>query len=327
MPFRRPRSPLANRCRATGATVAGRPAGGFNMVELVIGVLVSTLLITAAVRALIALVRTDTVNQQELNRKDSVDRVLSLIQDEVRGSKRIETSGLSSATTPNCSTNLTPTLVLRGSSSAGDVAYLLSPLTTSGTYTTTGWIGPRVLVRCGPPYAADGTLNTAQAATAQVILDSLSSTNGFTLTAPTTASGTLNRTLQINLNSSARGVNDSTSTVASSVQVPINSNQEYGVLAAGASCSNATTGCLDPADTTNNTIFFTPSSSTSTTINGRSGPENIIYFSGDASSYTIGGNGGSTCNSTDCTVTTGSVTTTIKNGSVLIFRNTQIRIP
>lgn len=326
-----PRQRLA-RIGPGGQRGGRRSSQALSLVELLVGVVLSAVIIGVAVRILVSLIQVDTLQQQELNRKGTVDRVLSLIQEEIRGSRRIQTSGLNSNSTPNCGTGLTPSLILRGSSSATDVAYMLAAVSAGGTYSSSGWIGPTVLVRCGPPYAADGSLNGAQTASPQVILDSLASASGLTITPTSTTSGDLNRTLELTLNSSAKGFNNSTSTVANTVQVPISSNQAYGLLAADGSCNNNIQGCSDPSDSTENTIFFTPNETSSSSITGKIGAENTIYFNANLNNsdgtmaYTIGGTGGR-CTIANCTVTRNSITTTITNGSVLIFPDTQIRIP
>lgn len=333
--LQRRRMARAGRHHRRGRTIpARRSQQGISLTELLIGIALSLLVLGAVIQAALSLIRVDTVQQQELNRKDAVDRVLSLIQEEIRGSRRIETTGLTSGSAPNCSTGLTPSLILRGSSAATDVAYLVGQVTAAGTYTSTGWIGPRVLVRCGPPYTATGALDGSQPAAAQVILDSLADTNALVITPPTTTAGNLSRTLGLTLNSSARGFNNSTTTIANTVQVAIGSNQAYGLLAAGGpdpGCTTAaTSGCNDPSDSTGNTRYFTATGTSAVTLSGTVSAENTVYFDRPRSDFSISGPTNSRCTAVECWVTftgTGGARTTILNGSVLIFRDEHIRIP
>ena len=59
-------------------------SAGFNLVELLVWVVISSVVLTAVVSALLALVRSDTSSQQVLNSKDNVERVVGLLQDEIQ---------------------------------------------------------------------------------------------------------------------------------------------------------------------------------------------------------------------------------------------------
>ena len=142
-----------------------------SLVELLIGVLISTILVGAAVKALLALIQDDGFTQQELNRKDDTSRVLSLMQDEIRSSRRVDSGGSLSALS-GCTT--TPQLILRGATAKESISYGLKVQPSSSS-----WRGPNVLVRCGPPYNADGSLNAGTDQTPnrseQEVLDALRS--------------------------------------------------------------------------------------------------------------------------------------------------------
>jgi Tfp pilus assembly protein PilW len=298
-----------------------RHGHGFSLVELLIGVLIgvliSTILVGAAVKALLALIQDDAFTQQELNRKDDTSRVLSLLQDEIRSARRVDSGGSLSALS-GCTT--TPQLILRGATAKESISYGLKVQPSSSS-----WRGPNVLVRCGPPYNADGSLNAGTDQTPnrseQEVLDALQA-NGFTASTPGTS---VNRSVELTLISNAA----SNVAVTSQVQVPINVNQVYGLSTTGdTSCSS---GCDTPDGAA---THWQPSDASASTINGAASKEDVIYFNGRKDEYTLSGSTGrclnnDNTNSGNCTVVkTGTAATiTINSGNVLVFSDAQIRLP
>lgn len=292
----------------------GARRGGFSLVELVIGTLISVVLLAAGVRALLALINGDSAMQQELNRKDDISRVLGLIQDETRNAQRVETGASLAPVSNACSTQAQ--LILRGSTSSEDISYGLMSNTLNGT-----WRG-NVLMRCGPTYNSDGSLNTASGASEQGVLDRLGA-SGFTAAAQGGA-GAISRNVSISVISNASiDKNISQSAQTSTIQVPINTTPVYGAAASALSCGSS--GCNDP---NGYQVHYQPTLGGSD-ISASSDKENIFYFPNNRSTYTLSRSPGSgSCTAEQCTVRDGSTgpSITFFNGSVLVFKDTDIRL-
>lgn len=307
----------ARRSRASRQPRRHRQDQGLSLAELLIGMVISIVVLGAAVRVLVSLTRGDGAGQVELNRKDSVGRVLGLLQDEIRNAQRVDSGG-SLTGLSGCST--TPQLILRGTSSNEDIAYgLLSR-------SDNNWRGPAVLVRCGPNYNADGSLNAGTTAapvrSEQIVLDGLQQTTGFAAQA-SGGSGTVSRHVELTLRSNLSGLGPSV------VQVPISSNQVYGLASSGiTACQGGTSlasGCLDPNGESKHYKPILGGGS----ISGSTSLEDVFYFDGNRSEYTLSRTPGSgTCTQSQCTVrqdTNGS-SVTLFDGDVLIFKDVEIRI-
>lgn len=306
-----------------------RQCQGVSLTELLIGMVISIVVLGAAVRVLVSLIRSDTASQVELNRKDELSRVLGLMQDEIRNALRVE-SGASLTALAGCPT--APQLILRASTANEDISYGLKAQARNAT-----WRGPAVLVRCGPNYNVDGSLNAGTVATPirseQEVLDGLCTTtapgcnaqSGFP--APTVLGGTgaISRSVELTLISSASGTS-----ITSVLQVPINSNQVYGLLSSGAStCPDGTgsisTGCADP---NGEAVHYRPILGAAS-IAGTPNMEDIFYFEGNRADYTLSRTPGSgSCTNEQCTVRQGSGgnSITFTDGDVLVFRDAQIRL-
>jgi hypothetical protein len=305
-------------------------------VELLVGLFISGVVLVAAVRALLALTASDRDAQVELNRKDDIGRVLALMQDEIRNAQRVE-SGSVAAPLPALDSSRCPTsgvktiLVLRGATSNEDLSYGLLNQSDSS------WRGPSVLMRCGPTYGGDGSLDAGTAAaplrSEQIVLDALQqgnteATSGFAATTPG-GSGTISRNVELTLRSNISGVSPAI------VQVPINSNQVYGLASSGiTACANGTSlasGCLDP---NGESRHFKPALGGSD-ISGSTSLEDVFYFDGNVSAYDLQETpGGGTCTQTKCTVrlkpnANGAANTpsiTFTDGDVLVFKDVEIRL-
>ena len=285
-----------------------RRSQGLTLPELVIGVTIGALVFTAGALILVPLLRSSSAYQRDLNRRGDLGRLLSLVQEEVRASDRIETAGatalsaLSGCTTP-------PALILRGSTAEQDISYALV------SRANTIWFGPSVLVRCGVPYLADGSLDTSQARSEEVVLDQLQA-GGFSATVPASGSATVTRNLTLTLTSDTRN------NPISSVQIPITANSPYGLLTTDGACLAAT------GDANSNCWVGTPGA----TIQGNPGMEDVLYIDGLIGDYTISGTtgvNGSRCTTNQCTITRAPAGQPVRiaYGDVLVFRDGEIRIP
>lgn len=292
-----------------------RQCQGISLTELLIGVVIAIVVLGATVRVLVSFIRSDSASQVELNRKDEVGRVLGLMQDEIRNAQRVE-NGNNLTALGGCTT--APQLILRGASANEDISYALTAQTANTT-----WRGPAVLVRCGLPYSDTGVLDTTASRGQQVVLDSLTA-NGFSTT---TAGGSVNRSVELTLISNAA----SNVAITNRLQVPISENRIYGLLSTGASQ-------LSSSGLTVGTVTHWQPSGT-TTINGSSSREDVVYFPGRKNQYTISGASVSDvqrCVNSDnvaggnCIVTStasGGPVVTINSGNVLVFMDERIRLP
>lgn len=302
---------------------------GYSLVEILVALLISGLVVTAAVRALIALIATESANQQELNRKNTMSRALGMMQAEILNAVRVQTGG---TTLAGCTA--TPLLTLFGATASQTITYGLRSITPN----TTEWQGPNVLVRCGPSYGfvQSGGVNTntpildTGSIGEQEVVDTIED-NGFTRNM-LSGTGAISRSIQLSLASRLSGgsfLSGGNTTITSSIQVPININQIYSMAQTGE------TGCQLGCDTSDgDATHWKPAFGD--TIEGDYSKEDVIYFDGPQSLYTISGAGGR-CVSGDaaqtainCTVTskaTPSNKVTIYSGDLLVFGDGEIRIP
>lgn len=300
----------------------------FSLVEVMIGVVISALVLVVAVRMIMALVQSGVASELELNRKDDLSRVLDLMQNEILNARRVQSGSFTdSDRLSGCST--TPQLILRGTVANEDISYGLRSQDANTT-----WRGPAVLVRCGPLYNDNGTLAAGSPPRSeQVVLDTLctpatpgcNSESGFSAA---TLSGPVSRSVEVSLNSIV-----SNRLLSRKVQVPINTNQVYSLTSSGfsSSCpsghtgSSVATGCLDPSQ---ESMHYRPTLG-GANITASPGLDNVFYFDGNRSEYTLSSTPGSgLCTREQCTVQLGlsGASITFFSASVLVFRDVQIRL-
>jgi len=290
---------------------------GYTLVELLVGVLVSGIVITAAVQVLLSIIRSDVASQRELNRRDDVSRALALLQEETRNAVRVRT-GTSAAPLQPLDSSLCPTavstlLILDGITSNRSISYGLQSIS------DVNWRGPRVLVRCGPLYNDQGQLiaGTPEAPqrSEQVVLDSLctssssgcANSDGFTVTSQ---GGEANRSIDLTLNSLASGRH-----FVYNTQVSVNSNQVF-------QCPPS--GCLQPPS--GDATYHRPALGGQ--VSGDYGKDDIVYFDGPRADYVISGAAGQgRCTITRCDVSKSGQTVVIEYGDVLVFSDGEIRLP
>ncbi len=308
------RPPFGLRSSAISLQRRQRRIQGISLTELLIGVVISIVVLGAGVQVLVSLIRGDTATQVELNRKDGVSRVLGLMQEEIRDAQRVESGGSLTALS-GCST--TPLLVLRGATGAEDISYGLLTQATSAT-----WRGPARVVRCGLPYNTNGQLDTTASRSEQVLVDSLTA-NGFT-------ASTLGISSQISRNVELTLISDASGTaISNTVQVPINSNQLFGLASSGVTGGCVATGCADPSGTS---IHYRPAlTQGGSTLTGSVDTvvEDIFYFEGLRSAYNLTETPGTgACTKAKCTVRLGASGpwVTLSEGEVLVFRDLEIRL-
>jgi hypothetical protein len=310
-------------------------------VEILVATLIFGLVLAAAVKVLLALIRTEAANQQELNRKNQVGRVLGLIQNEISNASRIQSGG---SVLTGCSATVTPLLTLYGASAAETITYGLRAISSNDT----NWQGPNVLVRCGPQYrflrATGSTVDTStpildtSTLIEQELVDNVPD-GGFTRNL-LGGTGFISRSVQLGLSSNISGgkfLGGGTTTITNTLQVPISSNQIYNLAASGD--TTCATGCDSPDGSSTHWKPSFPA-----TIEGDYEKEDVVYFDGNQTLYNISGystdstknnrclsgDADSTTATANCTValkTSPTVFVTIYNADVLSFSDGDIRVP
>ena len=316
-----------------------RPSGSaaFTIAELAIGIAISSLVATSTVWSLVSLSRSNTSSNQSFSRKEIVDRVLDLLQDETRHAVQVEVASSTSslAALSNCSTTTTPLLILRGETSSEDISYAIR----STASDSRDWVGPNVLVRCGLPYSASDTLDRSASRSEQVVLDGLPANDGFvpvsggsnkttsnTTSTPSQPTG-INRTLGLSLRS---GTGPGSSNF---IQVPISTNMAYDLAAQTSTTSGCTTAALESngcEDTVRGSRLFRRGLGSSA-VNGLPGTEDAVHFQGiSRSEIRLSGlNGSGPCNSQYCEIRSRANTnevTIVRDADVLIFRDDEVRL-
>lgn len=146
----------------------------FSLVELLVAVVLGSVVLGALGGALlVSEMRVSTSIRKDLEKKDALNRAMALMRQEISSAGKISINPPGAPPTGPCSS---PTLWLWR---APNTRICYKPLTINDSRIRTAypsdrpWTGPCVLVRQGPPYKADGELDTASADTIQVLVDNL----------------------------------------------------------------------------------------------------------------------------------------------------------
>ena len=130
---------------------------GFTLVELMIAAIATVTILSAAGYGLIAILYSRNAADASITQRQSLNRALNYITDEVRMANAIDTSGNTASVTGfTLPTGAQSVLVLNipYNNSSFKVVYYIAP-------SASPWLAPNNIVRYGPDLNSDGTYNTA----------------------------------------------------------------------------------------------------------------------------------------------------------------------
>ena len=306
----------------------------FSLVELLVAVVLGSVVLGALGGALlVSEMRVSTSIRKDLEKKDALNRAMALMRQEISSAGKISISQQS----------------VPGQFCSGTVLYLwrapntiicYKPLRrdhgmiTSAYPSDRPWTGPCVLVREGPPYRADGELDTASGSIIQVLADNLvaCSTVRDAMDMKVTNVGSVgtystSRDVDVTINQSGG--------IATSFSARIASNPLYAgmdMYEDTNSCPSGGNICYDGP----NSKHFRPtmlatggSSVTGSSVNGDPNKENVFYFKFGADSYTLHYPASNTkpCSYDKCLVRLSGTNTFVEltYADVLVFADRDIR--
>jgi len=299
----------------------------FSLVELLVAVVLGSVVLGALGGALlVSEMRVSTSIRKDLEKKDALNRAMALMRQEISSAGKISTNLPNAPLTGPCSS---PTLYLWG---APNTRICYKPLRFDDSRIRTAypsdrpWTGPCVLVREGPPYSADGELDTAGGRIMQVVVDNLvdcripSDAMDMRVTsAGSVAAQSTSRDVDVTINQSGG--------IATSFSARIASNPLY----AGMDMYEDTGGC--PSDGIryvgpNSRHFCLPS--TVSYVNADQDKENVFYFKSRADAYRLDDPLDSTkpCSYSSCRVWLNGTSTWayLQNADVLVFADRDLRL-
>jgi len=299
---------------------------GYSLVELLVAFSLGSVVLTfLGGGLLLSEVKVSASIQRNLYSKDAANRAIDLMRREASFSRFIERqTAPSGGVLDNCTAS-TPIAYIQRNDAI--VCYkTVAPSDLPSVYGT-AYKGPCVLVRRGPPYKPDGTLDLTATPTVQVLLDGVAKTPSSRACISTTA-------FTVNLGSLSSGVSRNAEiaiTQDSNLSTPflfsarVPSNPAYDGNDLYDKCTvNSTSGCglVDEAS-----YHFKPlMNSTSEVITGSTFRENVFYFKYPFSEYTLRENSSSgSCKYSSCYVQRSGSAVRMSNVDALIFADREIR--
>ena len=322
-------------CSSTAKAALAPPAAqrGFTLVELLVAVsLGSVVLASLGGGLLLSELKVSATVQRNLYAKDAANRAIDLMRREASFSRFFARTTTPGGTLDDCAW-ATPIAYIQRDNAA--ICYkTVAPSALPAAYRS-AYQGPCVLVRVGPPYKPDGTLDLTASPIVQVLLDGVAragrfagtlcpSTTAFEVTYGELSSGssggrvplTRDANVAINLASGVR--------YSFSVRAPSNPAYDGKDLYAKSLVSDTSFGFGSEDEAS---YHFRPKmNSASESIDGSPSRENVFYFQHPLSEYTLRETSGSgSCTYASCYVERSGFAVEMTNVDALIFADREIR--
>jgi prepilin-type N-terminal cleavage/methylation domain-containing protein len=309
----------------------------FSLVELLVAVVLGSVVLGALGGALlVSEMRVSTSIRKDLEKKDALNRAMALMRQEISSAGKISINIRNRGSL--CDRTGLNLWRASNTRSSPDTKICYKPLASddtgiAGAYPSDRpWKGPCVLVREGPPYTADGELDTASDRIVQVLVDNLVAcgTMADAMDIKVTNVGpsplySISRDVDVTINQSGGIATSFSARIASNPLYAANDmyDSPFGCSAA------AVIICYDGP----NSKHFRPSMSTSgatgSFVQGDPNKENVFYFKLGADAYTLQDPADSTkpCSYSSCRVwLKGTYTNAhLTNADVLVFADRDIR--
>ena len=303
---------------------------GFTLVELLVAVtLGSVVLASLGGVLLLSEVKVAATIQRNLYAKDAANRAIDLMRREASWSRFFRWNKTASGGVLDNCTWGTPISYIQRNNAI--ICYkTVAPTDLPAAYRS-AYQGPCVLVRRGPPYKPDGTLDLTATPTVQVLLDGVARTRFATTVCPSTEAfkvtpGMLTDGLGITPWSRDANV---AITMASGAQYNFNvrasSSPAYDGQDSYYDCTvNSLSGC---GVANEDSYHFKPRmNSPIELLPGDASKENIFYFEYPFSEYTLSETSSSgSCTYANCYVERGGFAVKMTNVDALIFADREIR--
>jgi len=319
-------------CSSTAKAALAPPAAqrGFTLVELLVAVsLGSVVLASLGGGLLLSELKVSARVQRNLFAKDAANRAIDLMRREASFSRFFARTTTPGGTLDDCA--WAPFAYIQRDNSA--ICYkTVAPSALPAAYRSV-YQGPCVLVRVGPPYKPDGTLDLTATPIVQVLLDGVARTGRFpgtqcpsttafdvTYGELTTGSSVVSLTrkanVAINLASGVR--------YSFGVRAPSNPAYDGKDLYAKSLVSDTSFGFGSEDEAS---YHFRPKMNSATeSIPGSNSRENIFYFQHDLEEYTLREKPGTgSCTYAKCYVERGGFAVEMTNVDALIFADREIR--
>ena len=305
----------------------------FSLVELLVAVVLGSVVLGALGGALlVSEMRVSTSIRKDLEKKDALNRAMALMRQEISSAGKISINpNLNDGTL--CST--TGLYLWR----APNTRICYKPLSSNDLFIRRAypsdrpWTGPCVLVRRGPPYLANGELDTASGEIVQVLVDNLVACSTVTdamdmkvTSAGSVASNSTSRDVDVTINQSGGITTSFSARIASNpLYAGMDMYEDTGCPSVGIICyEGPNSRHFRPTMDTSGGVFATTSF-----VNPDPNKENVFYFKFDADRYTLQESNESNkpCSYSSCRVRLNGTFTFVQltNADVLVFADRDLR--
>jgi len=265
----------------------------FSLVELLVAVVLGSVVLGALGGALlVSEMRVSTSIRKDLEKKDALNRAMALMRQEISSAGKISINLLKR------NKLCTGTGLYLWRSPDTEICY--KPLASddtriSGAYPSDRpWKGPCVLVREGPPYTADGELDTTSDPIVQVLVDNLvacgtmaEAMNIKVTNVGPSPSNSISRDVDVTINQIDE--NDEVTTTSFSARIASNplyaGTDMYGDPPVA--CPSGAIICYDGPNSKHFRPRLNTSGVTNDIVQGDPNKENVFYFKFGADAYTL----------------------------------------